>query len=421
MKNRSAVTRTFLITAVLAAGVTACRPSAPAATMLEVPSVSGASEAADPAITADPATGDILISWVAGDSSGYNLYFARSSDRGASWSAPVRVTDREHDIRPHAEASPRMIVASGAIALFWPNHIEVPGRRFPASHMRFSRSLDGGKSWSAARTLNDDTTRALAGHTFHGAITRGDTMFVAWLDSRAGAEPAAHGDSAVHHDGDATIYTAVSGDRGETWSAQNQKNWGDACPCCRVSLASTHDGRILAAWRGHFEGSVRDPVVATLAPAPSEPTRIRADGWVFQGCPHTGPAIASAEDGTTHVAWFTGKEGGAGVFYAHSLKGSEEFAQPVSLLTNQTLPAAHPALALTRNGPLIAINLDANGQRVLTLATVHSGKAVTQVVPNSAGADHPQLAVLPDGDALVAWTEKKAASAIRLALVGLAK
>src|SRR5512145_2501243 len=133
----------FLILAALTADATACRPAAPSATLLQVPVVAGAREAADPAIAKDPGSGDMLLAWVAGDTSGYHLYFARSSDRGAHWSAPVRVTDQQHDIRPHAEASAQMIVAGGTIALFWPSHIVVPGRRFPASHMRFSRSPDG--------------------------------------------------------------------------------------------------------------------------------------------------------------------------------------------------------------------------------------------------------------------------------------
>ncbi|MGH7468076.1 MAG: sialidase family protein [Longimicrobiales bacterium] len=401
----------------LVAVLTACGPAGPRVDVVDVPSVAGARETADPAIARDPANGDWLLSWVAGDSSGYHLYFARSGDGGASWSAPVRVTDRAHDIKPHAEASARMVAVNGAIALFWPNNIEVPGRRFPASHMRFSRSTDGGRSWTSAITLNDDTASALAGHTFHGATARGDTMIVAWLDSRTGAQPA-HGDTAVHHDGDATIYTAVSADRGVSWAAQNGVYWGNACPCCRVSLASAPDGRVLAAWRGHFEGSVRDPVVATLSPARGAPTRVRADGWVFQGCPHTGPALAIDDTGSLHVAWFTGKEGGAGVFYARTSGASSAFGTALPLLTAESLPAAHPAITMTRAGAVIAMNLDPNGRRALTIATVREGTATTHVVPNTEGADHPHLIALPDGNALVAWTEKMAGAVrIRLARV----
>jgi hypothetical protein len=390
----------------------------PAFETIQPPSVAGATESADPGVARDPVSGDLLLSWVAGDSSGYHLYFARSNDRGSTWSAPVRVTDREHDIVPHAEASPRMAATDGVIALFWPNHIAVKGRRFPASHMRFSRSIDGGRNWSPALTLNDDTTRALAGHTFHGATAVGnDTLIVAWLDSRSGVAPAAEGDPAVHHDGDATIYTALSADRGASWSAQNRMNWDDACPCCRVSLAAAPDGSVLAAWRGHFEGSVRDPVVARLAPTRAEPRRIRADGWVFQGCPHTGPALAVDQTGATHVAWFTGKEGGAGVFYAAANSSTQDFAEPIALLTGANLPAAHPAIALTSAGPLVVMNLDARGQRALTLARIHEGKAQVNTVPNTSGADHPDAVALPDGHALVAWTEKQAGSRIRMALV----
>ena len=52
-----------------------------------------------------------------------------------------------------------LLAARGALALFWTNSMPVQGRRFPASNLRFSRSIDGGQTWTAAITL---TMTALA-------------------------------------------------------------------------------------------------------------------------------------------------------------------------------------------------------------------------------------------------------------------
>jgi hypothetical protein len=393
----------------LLAVVAGCRSSAaPAVEDIALPAIAGAPQSADPALAVDPQSHDLLLAWIAGDSTGYHLYFARSANGGDTWSTPTRITQTDHEVEPHAEASPRLVAGRGAIGIFWPHSIDVPGRRFPASHLRFSRSADGGRTWSSAVTLNDDTARVLAGHTFHGATALGDSTFmVAWLDSRAGSEPH-EGDTAVHHDGDATIYLAVSKDLGASWSPSNTRLWGDACPCCRVALVTRPDGAVVAAWRGHFDGSVRDPVIATVAPAPATPRRVSVDGWVFQGCPHTGPALASAADGSLHVAWFTGKEGGAGIFYSRSSDGSS-FDRPVPLLTGAGLPAAHPAVLPSAKGALVAINLDTRGARALTIARVDENQRVERyVVPRSEGADHPQWAALPTR-AVLAWTEKTSA------------
>jgi hypothetical protein len=395
--------------------IAACRSNqAPSIQSVAVPAVAGTVQSADPALAVDPATNDLLMAWVAGDTTGYNLYFARSRDAGASWSDPVRVTQHAGEIEPHAEASPRLVAKGGVVGVFWPHSIPVAGRRFPASHLQFSRSTDGGRTWSSTITLNDDTAQALAGHTFHGATTIGDSTFlVAWLDSRVGAK--ASGDSSHHHEGDATIYTATSRDLGRTWAASNTRHWGGACPCCRVSLVSNKDGSVLAGWRGHFPGSVRDPVVARLGAPASTPQRVSVDGWVFQGCPHTGPALTADAGGTPHVAWFTGKEGGAGIFYARG-KADGSFGSAVPLITGAALPAAHPAIAANGNQVWVAINLDGRGGRTLTIARIDQDQKVGLFqMPESEGADHPQLIAWQDR-AIVAWTEKKGdGSSIKLA------
>ena len=364
---------------------------------------------ADPALALDPANGDVLMTWVAGDSVDYQLYFARSSDGGDSWSRPVRVTQTANDVKPHGQASPRIVAANGTIAVFWPNNIVVDGRRFPASHLRFSRSTDGGRTWQETRTLNDDTASALAGHTFHGAVfVAPATLAVAWLDSRS-QDPAhmTQTDSHEHvaHDGDATIYMATSNDMGSTWAMKNAKLWGDACPCCRVSLAALPDGKILASWRSHLPGDVRDPVVALVGDTASQPIRVSQDNWVFAGCPHTGPALDVDADGITRVAWFSGKPARNGIYYAERT-GEGAFSKPVEIVSSVTLPTGHPAIAAKNDDVFVAYDVNAAGKQELMVAKIMNGKARSVTLEGSDGADHPQIISLNDGGALVAWTQK---------------
>jgi hypothetical protein len=379
----------------LAVLLAACS-SEPRVEMLDGPRISG-KQSADPALAVDAATGDVLLSWVEGDSSGYLLKLARSTDAGATWSEPVGVTTSLDEVKPHAEASPRMVTARNVVGIFWPKQQHIPGRRFPASAMRFARSTDGGRTWTPAVTLNDDTTAtAPAGHTFHGATVVGDSAFVvAWLDSRDVAQHA-HGAEATSHEGSSYVFTAASNNLGETWEPANRKFWGNACPCCRVSLAPVGDD-VMAAWRGHFAGDVRDIVVAKLG-KDTVPQRVHADNWVFPGCPHSGPALAiNGED--VHVAWFTGAPGKMGVYYMK--RGGE----PVRVIGGGELPTGHPAVAVVGDGAVVAVNLNAEGKRVLTIARIVGDKVSTVEVPNSDGADHPQILKVADGRAVVAWTQ----------------
>lgn len=371
--------------------------------------------AADPALASDPTTGDLLLAFVGGsDSTGWKLYFSRSTDGGTAWTRAIEVTTDPREVHPHGEASPRLVAGPGGrIALVWPQNINVEGRKWPANRMRFARSLDGGNSWSTPVTINDDTTGPMIGHTFQGAAWVGDSGLVAaWLDERGGGAPGmAAGTDPHQHDmsdeSDATIYSASSNDFGGTWQP-NRPLWGAVCPCCRVTLARAADGGALAAWRKHYPGNVRDIVVSRVGDQNREPIRVREDNWVYPGCPHSGPSLSIDGTGTSHVAWFTGRPGGAGVYLT---RGSAALAfqdQPLALLTGDHLQTAHPAVTALQDGSsIVAWDVNPEGNRTLSVAHVEAGVAEAGSVELEAtsGSTYPQLAPLKTGGAIMAWTQ----------------
>lgn len=216
---------------------------------LQAPSAGAGAQSADPALGVAPGSGELVLGWVEGDGKVWSLHTSRSTDAGDTWSPPVRVAggaQAPHEVHPHGESSPRLVLAPGnRRALVWPNSIEVPGRKWPATMLRFSRSEDAGETWSAPVTLNDDTTGAPVSHQFHGAAWVGDSgLAVAWLDERDVAAPVAAGaDGHAAHaaEPDATIYYTTSLDFGRSWSS-NRVGWKQACPCCRVTLAALRAG-----------------------------------------------------------------------------------------------------------------------------------------------------------------------------------
>lgn len=423
---------------VAAAALTACGRAATIES-LRLPEGGVPGERADPALAVDPASGDLLISWTAGDSSGHAIQFARSTDGGSTWSAPVTVAGPAADIHPHGESAQRLVASPGALAIVWSNNVMVPGRRWPASNIRVARSSDGGRSWSTALTVNDDSAGAPAGHLFHGVALEGDSsLVVAWLDERAGPDPMAghqhaaatpvvgHEHSGEDAEPDAHIWVARSNDLGVTWSRTNQPLWGAACPCCRVTMARGPDGHVTLAWRKHYAGNVRDIVLAPLVGssavgAPPEPTRVHADEWVYPGCPHTGPGLGLDSAGVAHVAWFTGKQGSAGVYYARqTAAGATTFTTPVPLVTGRTLPASHAGVAPRSNGgAFVGLDIAPDGRRLASFAIIDgAGQVLSRTTLDTLeGADHPQVVSLRGGGAVMAWTLTGARSAVRLARV----
>ncbi|MEO8201070.1 MAG: sialidase family protein [Gemmatimonadota bacterium] len=396
----------------LAVSISACRDNSIRETPLVLP-FEGA-ESADPALAMDPASGDILLSWVGGDSAGWSLFYSRSGDSGVTWSAPSLVATGPDEIRPQGESSPRIIAATGNhIGISWIKSVEVPGRRWPATIVRFARSLDGGTNWSDALTLNDDSTGVPAGHQFHGAAWSGDSgIVVAWLDER-------HGSALANHHGDeestaadstdepdASIYMASSPDFGETWKP-NAVLWGQVCPCCRVTLVRAANGDVESAWRKHYPGNIRDVVTAPIgATGAGEPVKVHADGWIYPGCPHTGPGIALGSAGERHVVWYVGKEGNAGVFYQKVLQGIPSPAEPLPLVRGRTLPTAHTTIAaVSGGGAIAAYDIDANGERGIGVTLIDGAgtEVFHRAIAGSSGGTYPQVVSVDPGAAVVAW------------------
>lgn len=388
-------------------------------------------EAGDAALAAAPDGGVLYLAWVEGDSSGRRLRFASSADQGESWSVPVTVSDGPDDVGPaHGEAAPRVVAAPGnRVALVWSRSVQVAGRKWPASMIRFSHSSDGGSTWSGVRTLNDDSTSAPGTHTFHGAAwSERSGLVAAWLDERGGAGFPGHHHAAddaaapVTMESDARIYMASSGDFGQSWSA-NRAVWGGVCPCCRVALASEPGGGILAAWRQHFPGNVRDIVMAPLAPEPGTPDRVHEDNWEYPGCPHAGPALAISEDGVRHVVWFTGKPDGAGVYYARRDAKGADLAEPVGLVTGASLQTAHSSVRpLADGGALVVTDVDVDGSRAIRLTRINAAGAVeaATTLAGSSGGTYPQVTVLGEV-AVVAWTGRtEGGSEVKLVRLELA-
>lgn len=396
------------------------------------PPAAAVRDAGDVALVRDHRGDDLLVAWVGGATGSRHVWFARSPDDGASWSEPTRVTSEPDDVgAPHGESAPRLVSGGdGRVAIVWSRSVPVPGRRFPASMIRFSRSLDGGATWSPVATLNDDSTAAPGTHTFHGAVLAGgDRIVAAWLDERGAADFTGHHhdagnpDAAAQAESDARIFMTSSPDFGGSWEP-NRAVWGAVCPCCRVALARDAAGGVRAAWRQHFPGSVRDVVTAPLTPSPGEPARVYRDDWEYPGCPHTGPALAIDSADVRHVVWYTGRPGGAGVYYGRLAPGADAVEAPAPVVTGSAMQTAHSAiLPLPDGGALVATDVGEDGARAIRLARFDSAGALVgaRTADGSAGGSYPQLAGIGPDAALVAWTEPAGdGSRLRMARVSLA-
>lgn len=409
--TRRALTRRVVIAAIV--GVSGCdRPAHDAADDLTVEEITIAAAHASNPTVALGAEGS-FVAWIGGDGAD-DVWLARAGADGA-FGAPVRVNDIPGDAAAHGQAPAQVAVGpDGAVYVLWQNNTHVEGRRFPASDLRFARSTDGGRTFEPAVYVNDDAGGPPASHTFHDLEVGPDgTVWVSWIDGRArsGSGHAHHAQGGSSSATGPDIRVARSTDGGRTFGPGTVIA-SDACPCCRTALAIGPDGAVYVAWRQVFDGNVRDVVVARSTDGLSfgNPVRVHADGWVFDGCPHAGPAIAVGDDGTLHAAWYTGANGG-GLFHASSTDGGASFGPPHPLVEAGAVPPSQVALAAAEDGLVwLAWEGAAEGTPAVRLASVRGSAAPRPFGDAAEAGTLPQLAAQGDGF-ILAWLDGDAVRA----------
>lgn len=299
----------------------------------------GAAPGAAP-IVAIAADGRRATAWIAAPDGGAEGELVVQVDDAP----PVAVRDPLGPAAPHGEAPPKLAWgADGTLHILYVVSKVVPDRRFPVSALRHTSSADGGRTWSEPASVTDGE-EAFGSHNFHALHAAADgTLYAAWLDGRTGTS--------------ATVVTH-STDGGRTWAPDVRVAEQESCPCCRTAIATAPDGTVHLAWRAVLDGGIRDIVVASSTDRGltwSAPVRVHADDWQVDACPHAGPSLQVDDAGRVHVAWWTGKEGIAGVWYARSDNGARSFSTPVPLGVAQHSRPAHVQLALAGAERVVAV------------------------------------------------------------------
>jgi len=160
-------------------------------------------------------------------------------------------------------------------------------------------------------------------------------------------------------------------------------------------------------------GNVRDVVVARSSDHGATwaaPVRVHADDWVFDGCPHAGPSMQVDSAGTVHIAWWTGKQGAAGTFYARSADRGATFGTPIPLGVGEFSAPAHVQLALGQGHTVVAVWDDGTVRtpKVVMRVSHDNGESFSPaalVSTEGRAATFPVLA-LRDQDLTIAWSEQ---------------
>jgi hypothetical protein len=121
-----------------------------------------------------------------------HVYVIRSTDAGASWSAPVRVDDAlPDDVVDHLRPS-LSVSAAGRLDLAWVDYRQAPAKRLASDRqpgdVYYSYSLDEGQTWSANVRLSGRTAPLLASavNDYVTVVSSGNEARAAYAQDRNG-------------------------------------------------------------------------------------------------------------------------------------------------------------------------------------------------------------------------------------------
>lgn len=334
--------------------------------------------------------------WLAFEQQGH-VYVTSSNNAGRTFTPAVQVNTVAEDIYTNGENRPKIMLDSNQrIFISW---TKKTAGRF-SGDIRFSRSINNGKSFSTPIAVNTD--QQLIGHRFDAlAINQQDEIFIVWFDKRDQAQARKN---KTDYRGTA-LYYAVSSDHGLSFN-ENQKISDHSCECCRIALDFNKKNELHILWRHIFNRNTRDHALIKINTDKTLSTlnRVTYDDWHIDACPHHGPDLSIDTNENIHFAWYTQGVNQQGIFYGridnitdnkkinHSMDSSAGASHPQVLSHQDTIYYAWKRFDGEKTELILKTSID-NG---VTWSANHV------IAQTENASDHPLL-ISHDNSVYLSW------------------
>lgn len=333
--------------------------------------------AATPFFTQD---GKLLLAWTANGV----VSTAQSSDQGKTFSPSVKIAEHGKSLDAGSDARPQILAnPSGNIFLAYAFFKDSNWN----AQINASRSIDGGKTFSAPESLVKDGSS----QRFPSALIRPDgSIFMSWIDKRLVAAAKQGGEKRLG----GSIAYAFSQDGGKTFQAERIAN-ESSCECCRIGASLDPKDQPVIVYRAIFPGGIRDQASQVISAKGAESIRrVADDQWKTDACPHHGPSIAVSGSGKFHVVWYTQGAKRSGVFYANSSNQGATYSKPIRVGAEGANVARPYLLSMGQEVWLVWKEFDGNKSSVYYQESKDDGNtwSASKLLASTAGySDHPLL------------------------------
>jgi hypothetical protein len=299
-------------------------------------------------------SGNLYLAWGDTRDGKWKSYFSKSTDGGSTWSTNVRISDQTGD----ATVPILVVDNNGNLDAVWTED------RTGNYDIYFSRSVDGGVGWSSSVKINNDIGSAYQVHP-KLVVDSSGKLYATWKDCRNVTWKSCNQGDMPFYD----LYFAASTDSGSTWNANVRINDfpGSVWQNGPSGLSVDSSGNIYVIWddtRNDVDAFSRiyfaksgDGGVSWSANIPVSTNPVRTAEVYNYG-------LVMDNGGNLYAVWGDNRAGGANydVYFALSIDGGNSWSTNSKVNDDTTSePQYQTTLAIDGNGNIYAAWADDRG------------------------------------------------------------
>lgn len=363
----------------------------------------------EPNLTVGP-DGRVYMSWLEPANPGHALRFAVHD--GTRWSPAQTIISRTDFFVNWADFPSLEVMGNNRLAAHW---LERNGAGSYAYGVRIAQSADGGKSWGAPVMPHRDSSQTE--HGFVAMWSEGGTLGAVWLDGRKFKQPGPGAPKGGHDAGNEMMLVSTTLDAKGTRGAETRLD-ERTCDCCLNAAVMTSNGPIVA-YRNRTTDEIRDIYITRRVGGTWRAgTPVHNDNWKIAACPVNGPALA-ANGSRVAIAWFTAPGDSGRVNVAFSDNAGATFGAPVRV--DGGTPSGRVDIALLPDGAALVTWVERVGGDVAAVRARRIGRdgkvgaSVTIASSSAARASGFPRAAVTGANVMFAWTVPGRPSSVRVA------